>query len=60
MEQSVLSMINGWNDEEWKEILNDVYQHTRGVKYLSILNEDDIQEVKEMAMSIMKANEVAL
>ena len=53
-------MINGWNDEEWKEIFNDVYQHTRGVKYLPVLSEDDIQEVKEKAMSIIKANEVAL
>ena len=60
LEQSVFSMINGWNDEEWKEILNDVYQHTRGVKYLPVLSEDDIQDVKEKAMSIMKANEVAL
>ncbi|WP_343035085.1 DNA repair exonuclease [Sporosarcina jiandibaonis] len=59
LEQSVFSMIDGWNDEEWKEILNDVYQHTRGVKYLPILSENDIEEVKEKAKAIM-ANEVAL
>jgi DNA repair protein SbcD/Mre11 len=57
LEQSVFSMINGWNEDEWKEILNDVYQHTRGVKYLPILSEDDILEVKEKAKTIM-ANEV--
>ncbi|QUW23448.1 DNA repair exonuclease [Sporosarcina sp. Marseille-Q4063] len=60
LEQSVFSMINEWNEDEWKEILNDVYQHTRGVKYLPVLSEDDIQEVKEKAMTIMKANEVTL
>jgi exonuclease SbcD len=60
LEQSVFGLINGWNEDEWKEILNDVYQHTRGVKYLPILSENDIQEVKEKAMTIMKANEVDL
>lgn len=60
LEQSVFSMINGWNEDDWKEILNDVYQHTRGVKYLPILGEDDILEIKEKAMTIIKANEVAL
>ena len=59
LEQSVFSMLDGWDNAEWKAILNDVYQHTRGVKYLSILSEDDIQEVKEKAKAIM-ANEVGL
>ncbi|WP_210471266.1 DNA repair exonuclease [Sporosarcina sp. 6E9] len=59
LEQSVFNMINEWTEEEWKDVLKDVYQHTRGVKYLPILSEDDILEVKEKSKIIM-ANEVTL
>jgi len=58
LEQSVFSMINGWDHKEWKEILNDVYQHTRGVKYLSVLSEVDIKEIKEKALSIMATEKI--
>ena len=55
LQQSVLAMLDGWTEDDWKVILNDVYQHTRSVKYLDRLTEDDIQGVKNDAVSILTA-----
>ena len=51
--QSVLGMMDGWKLDEWKVILKDVYQHTRGIKYLDILNEDEIDTIKADAEKIL-------
>ena len=36
--QSVTGMMDDWTEDEWKDVLKDVYQHARGVKYLERLN----------------------
>ena len=53
--QSVLSLMEEWTEDEWKLILKDVYQHARGIKYLDILDDDEIQEIKNSASSILMA-----
>ena len=52
--QSVTGMIKDWTTDDWKEVLKDVYQHARGVKYLDILTEDEIREVKSGATALLK------
>lgn len=53
--QSVLSEMEEWSEEEWKIILKDVYQHARGVRYLDILKEAEIREIKAGAKNILTA-----
>ena len=60
LQQTVLGVIDGWSEEEWKLLLNDVYQHARSVKYLDVLTEDDIQDVKNEAVSILIAEKLAM
>ena len=48
-------MIDGWTKEDWKDVLKDVYQHARGVKYLDVLTEDEIDEVKAGATALLAA-----
>lgn len=53
--QSVAGMIDDWTKEDWKGVLKDVYQHARGVKYLDVLTEDEIAEVKVGATALLAA-----
>lgn len=53
--QSVAGMIDGWTTEDWKDVLKDVYQHARGVKYLDVLTEYEIDEVKAGATALLAA-----
>ncbi|KAA0944340.1 DNA repair exonuclease [Sporosarcina sp. ANT_H38] len=56
--QSVAGMIDDWTKEDWKDVLKDVYQHARGVKYLDVLTEDEIDEVK-VGATVLLATEMS-
>ena len=45
--ESVLGQVDSWSPEEWKQVLQDVYQHVRTARYLDPLTEQDIQELRE-------------
>lgn len=51
--QSVLKTMEEWDKEDWKVVLRDVYQHTSASKYLDVLTEDEVQEVKSGAESLL-------
>lgn len=51
--QSVIEMMSHWTMDEWKVILKDVYQHRGGIKYLDVLNEEEIDAVKADAAQIL-------
>ncbi len=53
--QSVIGRIDGWQADDWKDVLKELYQHTQGVKYLDILQTDDIEEVKAAARALIVA-----
>ncbi|MER2088923.1 MAG: DNA repair exonuclease [Sporosarcina sp.] len=53
--QSVADMIDGWTNEDWKDVLKDVYQHARGVKYLDVLSDEEIADVKAGATALLTA-----
>lgn len=52
LSQSVIEMMDSWTDADWKDVVKDVYQHARGVKYLDVLTEDDIREIKAGAEAL--------
>ena len=45
--ESVLGQVDSWSSEEWKRVLQDVYQHVRTARYLDPLTEQDIYELRE-------------
>ncbi len=51
--QAVLTTMNNWTKEDWKDVLKDVYQHTSAIKYLDVLTEDDVIEVKTAATALL-------
>ena len=53
--QSIVTVMDSWTEDEWKIVLKDVYQHTRGVKYLDVLTEDEIKEIQTDAEKVLAA-----
>lgn len=53
--QSVIGMMDGWGADDWKDVLKDVHQHARSVKYVEVLTEEDIREVKAEAIALLAA-----
>jgi exonuclease SbcD len=51
--QSVVKLMNDWTIGEWKEVVSDVYQHTKGIRYLEPLSEQDIEDIKKEASAIL-------
>lgn len=51
--QSVIDMLNDWTIAEWKEVVSDVYQHTKGIRYLEPLSEQDLEDIKKEASLIL-------
>ncbi|MGN7387555.1 metallophosphoesterase family protein [Sporosarcina sp. SAFN-015] len=44
--ESVLGQVDNWSTEQWKQVLEDVYQHVRTTKYLDPLTEQDIHDLR--------------
>ncbi len=53
--QSVLHEMDDWTDTDWKDVLKEVYQHARTVKYLDVLTEEELTEIQEDATRILRA-----
>lgn len=51
--ESVVSLMNDWTLNEWEQNVRDVYQHTRGIRYLEPLSEEEFEEVKQEAAAIL-------
>ncbi|MFJ7935493.1 exonuclease SbcCD subunit D [Sporosarcina sp. NPDC096371] len=52
---SVIGMIEGWQEDEWKDVLKELYQHGQGIKYLDVLMEEDIQDIKTRTIKLVAA-----
>jgi DNA repair exonuclease SbcCD nuclease subunit len=44
--ESVLGQVDSWSTEQWKEVLEDVYQHVRTARYLDPLTDLDIHDLR--------------
>lgn len=42
----VRAMMDDWTSDQWMDVLQDVYQHTRSIPYLEQLTEDDFEAIK--------------
>lgn len=42
----ILSTIDHWEKEQWDDVLRDLYQHTRSMKYLERLTAEDFEEIR--------------
>lgn len=51
--QSVLGTMANWSTDEWKIITKELYQHTRGMKYLDVLTIEDIKVIKQEAEQML-------
>lgn len=52
----LLSALNEWDTLEWKRALKELYQHSKGSRYLQPIDEDFIDEVlKEADLVVLKA-----
>ncbi|GKV69899.1 DNA repair exonuclease [Sporosarcina sp. NCCP-2716] len=51
--RSVIERLDGWTDGDWKEVLQDVYQHARSAPFLDTLDDRTKQQVKESAGSLL-------
>lgn len=45
----VLSTLESWSSDDWQDVLKDVYEHTRSIKYVDRLSEESIKEIQEEA-----------
>lgn len=52
--QSVLDEMDGWTEQDWKDVLKEVYQHARTVKHLDVLTGEEMAELKEGAKKILR------
>lgn len=41
--------MESWTSEQWQDVLQDVYQHARSLKYLERLTEDDFNDIRTEA-----------
>ncbi|MDS9472667.1 DNA repair exonuclease [Sporosarcina pasteurii] len=45
----IISTMESWTSEQWQDVLQDVYQHARSLKYLERLTEDDFNDIRTEA-----------
>ncbi|AOV06880.1 metallophosphoesterase family protein [Sporosarcina ureilytica] len=45
----IISTMESWTSEQWQDVLQDVYQHARSLKYLERLTEDDFIDIQAEA-----------
>lgn len=56
--ESVLDVLEKWGQNEWKNVLKDLYQHASGSRFLEPLTVQEIEQLKAGAEQLFK-NEMA-
>ena len=51
--QSVVSLMEQWDSNEWKDILKDLYQHAGGARLIEPLSEKDIENLTRRAQTLL-------
>ena len=51
--ETVLSVMENWDTQEWKEIVSDVYQHTRSSRFMEKVTEEAIETIENEARIII-------
>lgn len=51
--EQVLSVMGNWDTQEWKEIVSDVYQHSRSSRFMDKLTEDEYKDIEQNARAFI-------
>ena len=51
--QSVVSLMEQWDSNEWKDILKDLYQYAGGARLIEPLSEKDIENLTHRAQTLL-------
>ncbi len=52
--ETVISQMKNWDTQQWKEIVSEVYQHTRLSRYLDKLTEEEYEAIEEQARALIQ------
>jgi DNA repair exonuclease SbcCD nuclease subunit len=52
--EQILSVMDNWDSQEWKEIVSDVYQHSRSSRFMDKLTEDAYKDIEQNARSFIQ------
>lgn len=47
--ENVMSVINNWDALDWKEIVSEIYQHSRSSRFMEKLADEDYKKIEEEA-----------
>ena len=50
----VLSVMSDWDSKEWKEIISDVYQHSRSSRFMGKLTAEEFEAIERDARAIIQ------
>jgi len=45
--------MGNWDTQEWKEIVSDVYQHSRSSRFMDKLTEDEYKDIEQNARAFI-------
>ncbi len=52
--ESVISVMGNWDTQEWKEIVSDVYQHSRSSRFIEKLSDEEYESIEKEARSFIQ------
>ncbi|WP_019414339.1 DNA repair exonuclease [Paenisporosarcina sp. TG20] len=52
--ENVLSVMGNWDTQQWKEIVSDVYQHSRSSRFMDKLTEHEYETIKTEARALIQ------
>ncbi|MET1014966.1 MAG: DNA repair exonuclease [Paenisporosarcina sp.] len=51
--EQVLSVMENWDTQEWKEIVSDVYQHSKSSRFMDKLTEESYKDIEQTARAFI-------
>jgi DNA repair exonuclease SbcCD nuclease subunit len=52
--ENVMSVINNWDALDWKEIVSEIYQHSRSSRFMEKLSDEDYKKIEEEARAMIQ------
>jgi len=52
--ENVISVMSNWDTQEWKEIVSDVYQHTRSSRFIEKLTDEEYESIEKEARAFIQ------
>ncbi|RNF39418.1 metallophosphoesterase family protein [Planococcus salinus] len=50
LSENLIDVLTGWELNDWKEVLKELYRHPKGSRYLETLNDSATQEIGRLAV----------